>query len=110
MPWFNIIKKLTPEERRQTFDFWPKENKGILSGYRDWPKEKKAAYIRLKRRHKREEKPTPTLEDLEEELKNPIRLPRHGRKGMFGPEGHPHKGKKNINGKRKRNKTYPWRD
>lgn len=95
MTWFNTIKRLTPEERRQTFDFWPKENKGIMSGYRDWPKERQAAYIRIKRRHKREGKPTPTLEDLEEELKNPIILLPKGR-----PKGwkHPHKGKKNING------------
>jgi hypothetical protein len=98
MVWFNIIKGLTPQERRQTIDFWPKENKGMLSGYRSWPKERKAAYIRIRRRHKREGKPAPTIEEVEEELSNPIRLPSGGRKGMFGEKGYPHKGKKNING------------
>ena len=98
MTWFNIIKGLTPQERRQTFDYWPKDNKGTMSGFRSWPKEKKAAYMRIRRRHEREGLPKPTLEDLEEELRNPIRLPIYGRKGMYGSEGHPHKGKKNIYG------------
>ena len=109
MTWFNIIKKLTPEEKRQTYDFWPKEIRaertfdnrkptagGITAtggGYRAWTKEKKAAYRRLVRRHKKQGLPKPTLEDLEEEFKNPVyikpedrQFPTKGAKGIYGKD------------------------
>tara|TARA_R100001530_G_C4314519_1_gene153973 strand:+ start:1284 stop:1640 length:357 start_codon:yes stop_codon:yes gene_type:complete len=102
MTWFDIIKNLTPEERRQTYDFWPKEirdersfmnqKRGVTTGMRNWPKEKKAAYKRLVIRHKKQGLPKPTLEEVEEEFKNPIyikpedkQFPNRGQaKGIYG--------------------------
>ncbi len=74
MTWFNTIKTLTPEERRQTVDFLPEETKDTSSGIEVSPEARKVAWVRLNRLHTQMGKPPPTLNELEVELKNPIKL------------------------------------
>jgi len=82
MTWFDFLKGLTPEERRQTRDFWPPEDMPLTWNKSKWSKQKRNAYQRLTLRNPERQ---PTKEELEEEMKNPTRIrfnPRNLRREM----------------------------